>query len=546
MSVKYIIAGLFFAGLNVQQSWAANAAVAMPDRYSADVAKSVIERGGNAVDAAVAAAFVLAVTYPEAGNIGGGGFMLIHHEGDSRFLDYRETAPAEAHRDMFLDEQGNVIERASLTGGASSGTPGTVRGLWEAHQRYGSLPWETLVAPAIVFAEAGFIVDPHLANERELFLTDGFGEGSNYDAYFSGLVAGERFQQPELALTLERIQSQGPSGFYEGETAQLIEAQMRRTGGLITREDLSNYEVRWRTPVIFEWLGRQVVTVSPPSSGGVALAQVLGMASAIDLGEVSHNSVDYVHWLAEIYKRVYADRAEYLGDPDFIDVPVSDLINRRYLNNRSSDINRVAISPTDDIRAGLYESPQTTHFSIVDRDGNAVSNTYTLNWSFGSGNVVEGAGFLMNNEMDDFSAKPGVPNIFGVIGGDANAIEANKRMLSSMTPTIVLEDGEVDVVTGTPGGSKIITTVAQTLFNHYLYGMTAQDAVATTRFHHQLYPIDLITSSEPFDMKITERLEAMGYTLETTWMGDAQMITRDDEGYHAGSDPRGRGVALAF
>lgn len=521
-------------------------AVAMPDRYSATVAKDIIESGGSAVDAAIASAFVLAVTYPEAGNLGGGGFMLIHQNGESHFLDYRETAPSRAHRDMFLDENGNVIERGSLTGGDASGTPGTVMGMWQAHQRFGKLSWDALLEPAIELAESGFMVDEHLANEQQLFVNDGFAEGSNFLSYFSGLVAGERFVQQELAETLKRIKDHGPSAFYAGQTAQLIVAQMERTGGLISLDDLASYEAVWRDPVQIDWLDRTVVTVAPPSSGGIALAQILGMSEVLPLAEQTHNSAQYVHLLSEIYKQVYADRAKYLGDPDFVEVPVSLLMNRRYINNRAANVNHSEITATDEVEAGLYESPQTTHFSIVDNDGNAVSNTYTLNWSFGSGNVVEGAGFLMNNEMDDFSAKPGVPNVFGVIGGDANAIEPRKRMLSSMTPTIVLGEDGVDAVTGTPGGSKIITTVAQTLFNHYLFGMSAEEAVSATRFHHQLYPIDHITSSESLEPEVNQTLRSLGYTLEETWMGDAQMIVRQGSDYKGGSDPRGRGVALSF
>ncbi|RMA77655.1 gamma-glutamyltransferase [Umboniibacter marinipuniceus] len=547
VSIKQKLVGvaLAFVALSFANSSVAGA-VAMPEKHAAAVAKEVIESGGNAVDAAVAAGFVLSVTYPEAGNIGGGGFMLLHMDGVNDFLDYRETAPADASRDMYLNASGEVIPNASLTGGASSGTPGTVAGLWAAHQKYGSKPWRDLVMPAVRLAREGFIVEAHLEQEASYFMETAMGRDSNFYDYFGAqLITGERFKQPSLAETLQRIADQGPDGFYKGKTAELIVAQMARTGGLVSKLDLANYHVKWRTPLVGEWQGTQVVTAPPPSSGGIALLQILGMYAQVN-NSPSHNSADYVHQLAEIYKRVYADRAEYLGDPDFVSVPQQALLADEYIKARASEVNHSAISETADISYGSLESPQTTHFSIVDNAGNAVSNTYTLNWSFGSGNVVEGAGFLLNNEMDDFSAKPGVPNIYGVIGGEANAIEPNKRMLSSMTPSLVLVEGKVDFVSGTPGGSTIITSVAQTILNRYVFGQNAEESVSSSRFHHQLFPKNHLLMSEALSEEAMSYLAELGYSHSVEWLGDLQVVAREGDTYHAAADPRGRGIALSF
>ncbi|MEQ3695610.1 MAG: gamma-glutamyltransferase [Pseudomonadales bacterium] len=547
MRVKHRLVGFALTVLTLAGANSVLAgAVAMPEKHAALVAKEVIESGGNAIDAAVAAGFVLSVTYPEAGNIGGGGFMLLHMEGVNDFLDYRETAPAGASRDMYLDANGDVIPNASLTGGASSGTPGTVAGLWAAHQKYGSQPWRDLVMPAVELARDGFVVEAHLQQEAVYFMETAMGKNSNFDEYFgSKLVAGERFIQPDLASALQRIADDGPSGFYQGETAELIVAQMARTGGLISEQDLANYEAKWRAPLMGEWRNTQVVTAPPPSSGGIALLQILGMYSAIN-SSPRHNSTEYVHLLAEIYKRVYADRAEYLGDPDFVDVPQQALLANNYLHDRAAEVNLAAISVTADVTFGALESPQTTHFSIVDNAGNAVSNTYTLNWSFGSGNVVEGGGFLLNNEMDDFSAKPGVPNIYGVIGGEANAIAPNKRMLSSMTPSLVLVNGKVDFVSGTPGGSTIITSVAQTILNRYVFGQNALESVSSSRFHHQLFPENHLLMSESLPDEAMSELSDLGYSHSVEWLGDLQVVAKQGDTYEAAADPRGRGVALSF
>ncbi len=419
------------------------AAVAMPDSYSAAVASTILESGGNVVDAAVAVAFTLAVTYPEAGNIGGGGFMMIYIDGDARFLDYRETAPLGAHRDMFLDSDGEVIERSSLIGHKAAGIPGTVAGLWAAHQNHGTVSWHELVAPAIRLAENGFVVPAALEASRRRSET-WFSDETNFSAYFSSMTAGENFRQPELAATLKRIAQYGPDDFYRGETAELLVTEMARGDGLITADDLARYEAVWREPLHASWRDYQIVSAPLPSSGGFAVIQLLKMKDylAHEFEGLEHNSPQYIHLVAEIEKRVFADRAEYFGDPDAIDVPIERLISDEYIRSRAREVDATKISNLDSVQPGL-EPFDTIHFSIVDYQGNAVSNTYTLNGSFGDGVIVEGAGFLLNNEMDDFSIKPGVPNMYGVVGGTANEIQPGKRMLSSMSPTILLRDGDI-------------------------------------------------------------------------------------------------------
>ncbi|MDE1169182.1 MAG: gamma-glutamyltransferase [Pseudomonas sp.] len=520
-------------------------AVAAPDQYGAEVAAQILKKGGNAVDAAVATAFTLAVTYPEAGNLGGGGFMTLFVDGKPYFLDYRETAPKAASRNMYLNEKGEVIENLSLVGAKAAGVPGTVMGLWEAHKRFGKLPWAELLTPAVGYAKNGFKV----ADKQYQYRQDAlklFNGQTNFNDYFGNMKVGETFRQPELAQTLERIADQGAKDFYDGKTADLLVAQMQADKGLVTKEDLHDYKVNWRQPLHIDWRGNVVYTAPLPSSGGIALAQLLGIKEIRkdDFKGVPLNSAKYIHLLAEIEKRVFADRADYLGDPDFNKVPVNKLIAPAYLIKRAAEVNPNAISETAKVRPGL-EPHQTTHFSIVDAHGNAVSNTYTLNWDYGSGVVVKGAGFLLNDEMDDFSSKPGVANAFGVVGGDANAIEPGKRMLSSMSPSIVTRNGQVTLVLGTPGGSRIFTSIFQVLNNVYDYKLPLQKAVAAQRVHHQLLPKDTIyyDSFAPLTGKVADELKAMGYTLEDQgWeMGDIQAIRVNGTKLETASDPRGRG-----
>ncbi|AZD83637.1 MULTISPECIES: gamma-glutamyltransferase [Pseudomonas] len=521
-------------------------AVAAPNQYGADVAAQILKKGGNAVDAAVATAFTLAVTYPEAGNIGGGGFMTLFIDGKPYFLDYRETAPKAATRDMYLNEKGEVIENLSLVGARAAGVPGTVMGLWEAHKKFGKLPWSELITPAVGYAKNGFKVADKQYQYREDALKL-FKDSTNFGDYFGSMKSGETFRQPELAATLERIADQGVKEFYEGKTADLLVAQMQADKGLITKQDLQDYKVAWREPLQVNWRGNTLYTAPPPSSGGVALAQLMTIKEerTADFKGVELNSAKYIHLLAEIEKRVFADRADYLGDPAFSEVPVKQLTDPAYLKKRAAEINPTAISPTEKVRPGL-ERHQTTHFSIVDADGNAVSNTYTLNWDYGSGVVVKGAGFLLNDEMDDFSAKPGVANAFGVVGGDANAIAPGKRMLSSMSPSLVTRDGKVTLVLGTPGGSRIFTSIFQVLNNLYDFNLPLEKAVAAQRVHHQLLPKDTLyyDAYAPLTGKVADELKAMGYTLEDQgWeMGDIQAIRVTGSQLETASDPRGRGV----
>lgn len=541
-------AALLLSTLPVYAALLDGGAVAAPDQYSAKVAAQILQKGGNAVDAAVATAFTLAVTYPEAGNIGGGGFMTLYIEGKPYFLDYREVAPKAATQAMYQDDKGQVVENMSLVGAKAAGVPGTVLGLWQAHKRFGKLPWSELLTPAIGYAQQGFEV----AEQQYQYRQDAmelFANKTNFDDYFSALKPGALFKQPELAKTLERIADKGADDFYKGATAQLLVAQMKQDGGLITAEDLASYQVKWREPLRVQWQGNTLYTAPLPSSGGIALAQLIGMKEqrAADFKEVKLNSSRYIHLLAEIEKRVFADRADYLGDPDFSSVPVAQLTDPAYIKRRAEEIDPIAISPTEQVKPGL-EPHQTTHFSIVDKDGNAVANTYTLNWDFGSGVVVKGAGFLLNDEMDDFSAKPGVANAFGVVGGDANAIEPGKRMLSSMSPSIVTREGKVSLVLGTPGGSRIFTSIFQVLNNVYDFKLPLQEAVAAQRVHHQLLPKDTIyfDAYAPLTGKVADELKQMGYTLEDQgWnMGDMQAVRVTGKQLETASDPRGRGVGM--
>lgn len=527
-------------------------AVATPDFPSAVVGADILRRGGNAVDAAVAIGLALAVTYPEAGNIGGGGFMTGFSRGRPWFLDYRETAPAAARETMYQDGEGRVVDGLSLVGNLAAGVPGTVRGLWEAHRRFGRMRWRDLVRPAVDLAADGFEVSEQMVRvmgdaQRDLGGADRLG------GTFGTLAAGQTFRQPDLARTLDIIARRGADGFYRGEVARLIAAQMQRGSptGLITEADLAAYRARWREPILGSWNGLQVISAPPPSSGGIALLQLLQMKAArADLFRgVAHNSAQYIHLMAELSKRVFADRAQYLGDPDFTRVPVAALIDPAYAARRAAGVDPARPSPTASIQPGL-ERPQTTHYSVVDGDGNAVSNTYTINGWYGSGVVVEGAGFLLNNEMDDFSAAPGVPNQFGVVGGLANAIAPGKRPLSSMTPTLLTRDGRVVMAVGSPGGSRIITTVFQMIANVFDFGMSLEDAVKAQRFHHQLLPENTIFT-EPFggglDAAVRADLEGRGYRFEMQdYVGDVAAILSPAPGeLKTAPDPRARGHGLS-
>ncbi len=498
--------------------------VAAPEPNASEAGAAILRAGGNAVDAAIALQFALAVTFPNAGNLGGGGFMLVHTKDGETSFDYRETAPAAAHRDLFLDAKGDVIPGMSLDTAKAAGVPGTVAGMALAHKRFGSLPWERLLEPAIRLAEEGWTLDAwsarSFASQRR----------NNSADYLTG-KAGERFVQKELAATLRRIAEKGRDGFYAGETARLIVEEMKRSGGIIALRDLARYEAKERKPVEGSYRGHRVVSMAPPSSGGIALLQLLNMLERHDPPLLGFHSAEHLHLVAEIEKRVFADRSEYLGDPDLYPVPVARLTSKEYAAERAKPISPAKKTAPGDVTHGALprEKEETTHFSVVDRWGNAVSNTTTLNGSYGCGIFVRGAGFLLNNEMDDFSAKPGVPNMFGVIGREANAIAPGKRMLSSMCPTFVFKEGKLWLVLGTPGGPTIFTTVFQVIVNRVDFGKTLAEAVAAPRFHHQWPPLgkdaDPISFEKPPADAVKAALEKLGYAVHVRGrIGDVHAI----------------------
>ncbi|MDR3399079.1 MAG: gamma-glutamyltransferase [Pandoraea sp.] len=524
-------------------------AVAAPDRYSADAAQQIFAAGGNAVDAAVAMAFTLAVTRPDAGNIGGGGFMTVLMDGKPYFLDYRERAPQQATRDMYLDDKGNLVPGMSVIGHRAVGVPGTVEGLWEAQQRFGKLKWKQVLAPAIRYATDGFVVEPWL-QQRHDTAAKNFAGKTNFDAYFSNLKAGATYRQPELAQTLSRLAGDGGREFYEGRTADLI-AQQMYGHGLVTKQDLMQYKAVWRQPLTADWNGYQVVTAPPPSSGGVGLIQMLKMKADLKqaFDGLELNSAPYIHLIAQIEDRVFADRQQYLGDPDSYKVPVDKLIDDAYLAQRADEVTPDEVPGATPVKPGLGdalpEKAQTTHFSVVDKWGNAVSNTYTLNGDFGSGVVVDGGGFLLNDAMDDFVTKPASANPSGASGVEVNTVAPGRRPLSSMTPTLLLKDGKIALVIGTPGGSRILTTIFQVMTDLFDFGMTPTDALAAMRFHHQLLPQKTIYFEpyRPITGELAEQLQAKGYTLEgQSFNGDVQMIRVQGTTPEPAADPRGVGV----
>jgi gamma-glutamyltranspeptidase/glutathione hydrolase len=533
---------------------ARSAMVGSTEEHASRAGLDILRRGGNAVDASVAVGFALAVTHPAAGNLGGGGFMVIRlADGRETTIDYRERAPARAHRDMFLDAAGAPVAERSLVGPLAAGVPGSVAGMVYAQRKYGTLPLATVLEPAVALARDGFEVSWALA---ESLAADGGVLSPAAARAFrradgTPLQPGDRLVQADLARTLALIAERGSDAFYRGPVADLIVAEMARSGGLITKADLAAYEPRERPPVTGEYRGHRIVSMAPPSSGGIALIQLLNILEAFPLAEYGHNSSRTIHLVAEAARRVYADRSEWLGDPDYFAVPTAGLVSKRYAEHLRAGISENRATPSREVRPGLpreYESSETTHFSVVDAAGNAVATTTTLNGSYGNGQVVTGAGFLLNNEMDDFSAKPGTPNMFGLIGGDANAIAPGKRMLSSMTPTIVVKDGRTRLVLGSPGGSRIITTVLQVLLNVVDFGMTVQEAVDAPRFHHQWLPDAIRLERQGFPADVRTALGAMGHSLtDGPDMGDVHAIQIDDAGLRRGaSDPRLDGRTVGY
>ena len=522
--------------------------VATSHTLATEVALKVLKDGGNAIDAAVTAGFALAVTQPRSGNIGGGGFLVYSPgNGDApEAIDYRETAPAAATETMFQDQDGNVVSERSRFSHKAAGVPGTVAGLALALERHGTLSLSQALAPAIRLAREGFVV-PHrftegLEQARDRLERWPATRATFYKKDGSAPQPGEVFRQPELADTLQRIAEQGVKGFYEGETAQLIVAEMQRGEGLITLEDLQNYQPAIRQPVHGTYRGFDIYSMSPPSSGGTHIVQILNILEDYPIGDWGHNSANTIHHMAEAMKLAYADRSEYLGDTDFVAVPLQGLTSKGYADQLRASIKADKARPASEIapgKPGPRESPETTHFSVVDRWGNAVSNTYTINFSYGSGITVAGAGFLLNNEMDDFSAKPGVPNAYGLIGGEANKVEPGKRMLSSMSPTIVRKDNRNFLVTGSPGGSRIITTTLQVIMNVIDHNMNIQTAVSAPRIHHQWLP-DEIRVEQGISPDTLDLLRARGHTINTgSAMGAIQSILIGEDGtLYGGADPR--------
>ncbi|PPK86433.1 gamma-glutamyltranspeptidase/glutathione hydrolase [Neolewinella xylanilytica] len=520
------------------------AAVAGPHPLATRTAVEVLRRGGNAIDAAVAMQFAMAVVFPRAGNIGGGGFLVYRAaDGATLSLDYRETAPAAASRDMYLDTAGNVTEGLSTRGHLAVGVPGTVAGIAAMHERLGTLPWAELLQPAIDFARDGYRLSESEIDRLKRYHAD-FNEFNETTPFSdSTLGAGAQVKQPDLAATLIRIQEAGRDGFYTGETADLIVAEMESGGGLITRDDLAAYAPAWKEPITKDYKGYRLLSMPPSSSGGVALAQMAEMVEPYPLGDYGFQSVRSVQVIAEAMRRAYADRAEYLGDAKFYPVPVDSLLDDAYLRQRMADFRFDTAGTSVTTVAGqvaMKENFETTHISIVDSLGNAVSITTTLNGNYGSKVMVDGGGFFLNNEMDDFSAKPGVPNMFGLVGKEANAIEPGKRMLSSMTPTIVEKEGELFMVIGAPGGSTIITAVLQTFLNVAEYGMELPEAVAAPRFHHQWLPDQILYETDALAGGVLDSLTELGYQFrEVNSMAVIKAVrVLPDGSLQAAADPR--------
>lgn len=552
-----------FTGLPIQTQaqvgWSKSydhAVVVTAEEHASKVGRQILQEGGNAVDAAVAVQFALAVTVPRAGNIGGGGFMVIQlADGTSTALDYREMAPLKATRDMYV-RNGELIPELSREGALASGVPGVVDGMVRAIQRYGNLPLETVMAPAIKLAREGYPLSWKLADELNSRSED-LSKYASSRKYFTRpngepYKEGDLFIQKDLAETLKRIANHGREGFYSGKTADLIVKEMEREGGLISYEDLNNYESKWRNPIKAKFHDYELTIMPPPSSGSIAIAQIMHMLEPYDLKALGFNSAEYIHLVTEVMRRAFADRAHFLGDPDFVNIPSDTLISESYNKNRMQNFNWEKATSSSELQHGnipkYSESPQTTHFSIIDKDGNAVAVTTTLNGSFGSKLSVDGAGFLLNNEMDDFTAKPGEPNMFGLIQGKANAVEPGKRMLSSMSPTIATNDGKVRMVLGAAGGPRIITATFMSFLNMAVFGMNAQEAISAPRFHHQWMPDKLYYEAFGISPDTQQLLEAKGHELQTRpTVGRGHIIFVDEDNLkHGAADPRGDGSVKGY
>ena len=532
---------------------AENAMVVSAREEASKIGLDIMKQGGNAFDAMIATDLALLVSYPVAGNIGGGGFMVFRMaDGTSGALDYREMAPILATKNMYLDQEGKVMSKKSKTGALAIGVPGTVAGLFEIHNKFGTISIEKLIQPAINLANAGIVITLAQANRLNQHKASFRSVNQKQILYDKQWRAGDIIKNPSLAKTLERIKTEGRDGFYKGKTADFIVNKVQNLGGIITKEDLENYNVKWRDPIIFNYNGHKIISMPPPSSGGICLAQILKTIEPYNIGQYKHNSKKYIQLMVEAERRSYADRSYFLGDPDFVDISKDSLTSIKYLSKRMKSFNWDKATKSSDLSRGSFlghESDETTHYSIVDCEGNSVSVTTTLNGAYGSKVFVDKGGFFLNNEMDDFSVKPGTPNMFGLIGAEANSIAAKKRMLSSMTPTIIETNGQLKMVLGSPGGSTIITTVLQNILNVLDYNMTMQESVSKPRFHHQWLP-DNIKFETSFDTTVFSSLKKLGYKVDNSnflviGKTDAILVLPDGR-LEGGADPRGDDKAEGF
>ena len=518
------------------------------------IGSEIMQQGGNAFDAMVATEMALAVCYPNAGNLGGGGFMVYRtRRGEVGALDYREKAPLRANRDMYLDENKKYLQDKSKTGGLAVGVPGTIAGIFKAHKRFGSLPMQTILRPVILLAKNGFKITEKQAKQFNDYSGVFKQVNQEKSIYTKKFKAGDVFKNEALANTLQQISDNGRSAFYQGEIAKTLVAFLQKNGGIISLKDLDNYQAIWREPIVFNYKDLRIISMSPPSSGGICMAQILKTTANYPIAQYGHNTTKTIQVLTEAQRRAYADRSHYLGDPDFIDIPVDSLLSDAYLKGRMDTFSFEGATPSKELAHGAIsqaESTETTHYSIIDSYGNAIAVTTTLNASFGSKLYSKKLGFFLNNEMDDFSAKPGTSNLFGLIGGDANAIAPQKRMLSSMTPTLVEKDNKLWMTLGTPGGSTIITSVLQTILNVYEFNMSMQHAVDAPRFHHQWLPDIVKVEATSFDAKTIKELENKGYVVDyknASSIGrvDAILVLSDGS-LEGGADKRGDDAAVGF